>query len=350
MSILVINAGSTSLKYALFKKEEELERGEFEIKDYNYEKAIKQLLRQKDFLQDITAVGHRVVHGGYRFIKPTLMNADVIDGIEVFNDLAPLHNPYNLACAKIVREYLPDIPHVAVFDTAFFADLPKRAKIYALPKEITEKYKIYRYGFHGLSHEYVMNESARQLNRDVKELNLITCHLGGGGSIAAIKQGKPIDISMGWTPMEGLVMMTRSGDLGPGIVLELLKILPGEITEEKVNQLYDLLNYHSGIKGMTGINDFRELLKQLSLGDEEAKLAFDVVVYRIVKYIGAYWVVLGGQLDAVVFTGAIGAGNPTTRNQIISKLNFLAGVEFLAIGSNEEFMIYKNTTQLFPEQ
>ena len=350
MSILIINAGSTSLKYALFENQKELDRGAFEIKDSNYEKTIKQLLRQQNNLQDITVVGHRIVHGGHKFVKPTLINDEVISNIESFNNLAPLHNPFNLACVKIVREYLPDIPHVAVFDTAFFSSLPAQAKIYALPKKITEKYEIYRYGFHGLSHEYAMNDVARQLNRDAKQLNLITCHLGGGGSIAAIKQGQPIDISMGWTPMEGLVMMTRSGDLGPGIVLELLKILPGEVTEEKVDQLEDLLNHHSGMKGLSGISDFRELLKQLSLGDEDAKLAFDIAIYRIVKYIGAYWAILGGQLDAIAFTGAIGAGNPITRNQVINKLKFLTNVEFLVVKPDEEFIIYKNTIKLFPEQ
>lgn len=349
MSILVINAGSTSLKYVLFKNGKETDRGVFEIKDGDYEKAIKQLLRKQSNLQEITAVGHRVVHGGSKFIEPTVLDENVISQIEEFNDLAPLHNPYNIACAKIVQEYLPDIPHVAVFDTAFFSDLPLQAKIYALPKEITEKYKIYRYGFHGLSHEYAMNKAAENLGRDAGQINLITCHLGGGGSIAAIKKGKPVDISMGWTPMEGLVMMTRSGDLGPGIVLELLKILPGEITEEKIDHLADLLNHHSGIKGLSGINDFQELLKQFSLGDEEAKLAFDVFIYRIVKYIGAYWAALEGQVDAVVFTGAIGAGNPITRNRIISKLKFLSGIEFLAIKTDEELTIYKNIIKLFPE-
>lgn len=350
MSVLVINAGSTSLKYALFRDNQELAKGTFEIENSNYDKAIKQLLRKQDNLQEIKAVGHRVVHGGDKFFVPTILDADTISQIEDFNKLAPLHNPYNIASAKIAQEYLPDIPHVAIFDTAFFSGLPVPAKIYGLPKEITEKYKIYRYGFHGLSHEYVVRKAAQQLDRDVKDINLITCHLGGGASIAAIKRGQPVDISMGWTPMEGLVMMTRSGDLGPGIVLELLKILPGEINEEKINHLADLLNHHSGIKGLSGINDFQELLRQVSLGDDEAKLAFDIFIYRILKYIGAYWAILEGQVDAIVFTGAIGAGNPMTRNKIISKLKFLSNVEFLTIKTDEEFMIYQKVVKLFPEK
>ena len=346
MSFLVINAGSTSLKYALFKKGEELGRGDFEIVAGNYEKAIKQLLRNLDNLQDITAVGHRVVHGGYKFIKPTLISDDVISSIEEFNELAPLHNPHNLACIKIVREYLPDVPHVAVFDTAFFSDLPQPAKIYALPKEITEKYKIYRYGFHGTSHKYVLEESAKLLKTEINKMNLISCHLGGGWSITAVKNGQPIDTSMGLTPLEGLVMMTRAGDIDPGIIFKLLEEMPGEINKEKVAGIYDLLNKQSGIKGLSGVNDFQELLKLVSLGDREANLAFDLSVNRLAKYIGAYWAELEGQAQAIVFTGAIGAGNPMTRNRVMKKIKCLGELPMLAVKADEELMIAREVKQL----
>ncbi|MEA3464221.1 MAG: acetate/propionate family kinase [Patescibacteria group bacterium] len=342
MSILVINSGSTSLKYKLFDNaEKEIKQGVF-TDIASHETAIKNCLREIGDLRGIKAVGHRVVHGGDQFIKPTLINDEVLAELEKFSDLAPLHNPYNIAGIKAVSGFLPETPQVAVFDTAFFADLPEAAKIYALPISMLDKYKIKRYGFHGISHQFAMREAAKQLNRDVKKINLITCHLGGGWSITAIKGGKPIDTSMGWTPLGGLVMMTRAGDLDPGIVVELLRREEAKLHIGNLASIENILNRESGIKGLSGgITDYQKLLREVSLGNKQAKLAFDVAIYKLCKYIGAYWAILQGKVDAIVFTGAIGAGNPMTRNAVIAKLKFLNNIPAMAVKANEELMIAK---------
>jgi len=347
MSILVINSGSTSLKYKLFSEaEKEIKHHEF-IDITNHEQALKNALREIGDLSDIKAVGHRVVHGGDKFFKPSLVNEAILSKLKEFNDLAPLHNPYNLAGIKAASGFLPEIPQVAVFDTAFFVDLPEVAQFYAIPRKLSLEHKIRRYGFHGISHEFVTAEAACQLRKEKNKVNLITCHLGGGWSIAAIKKGKPVDTSMGWTPMEGLVMMTRSGDLDPGIVIELLKMSPSHLGDEKCQDVYNLLNHQSGIKGLvSGINNYQELLKEVSLGNQEAKLAFAIAIYRLLKYIGAYWAVLEGNVDAIVFTGAIGAGNPMTRNQVMDKLRFLSDVPVMAIKTNEELMIARRVREV----
>jgi len=347
MSILVINTGSTSLKYKLFdEQKKEIKRGDFtDVKNLN--QAIKNTLREISDLRDIKAVGHRVVHGGDKFIKPILINDEILARLEEFNDLAPLHNPYNLAGIKAVREYLPDVPQIAVFDTAFYSNLPKIARIYAIPMQYIEKYKIYRYGFHGISHEFAMLEAAHQLKIQATEINLITCHLGGGWSATAIKNGKPVDTSMGYTPLEGLVMMTRSGDLDPGVIIKLLKESTRLLRDEKCEDIYSLLNYQSGLKGLSGgITNYQELLREVSLGNQEAKQAFDVAIYRLSKYIGAYWTVLQGKVDAIVFTGEVGAGNPMTRNAVMAKLKFLGEVPVLVVKTNEELMIAREVDKV----
>jgi len=346
MSILVINAGSTSIKYKLFDDDEkEIKQGYLEnIK--NHVTAFKLVLREIGDLRDLTAVGHRVVHGGDKFIKPLLINKENLLELEKFNDLAPLHNPYNLAGIKAALEYLPQVKQVAVFDTAFYADLPLKAKIYALPTELTEKYKIYRYGFHGISHKFVMQESAKLLGKQINRINLISCHLGGGWSITAIKNGKPMDTSMGLTPLAGLVMMSRPGDLDAEIIFRLLKVMPGEINREKVEQLNDVLNHQSGIKGMTGFEDYKKFLSSVSSGNNQAELAFSLAIGRLVKYIGSYWTELEGRTDAIVFTGAIGAGNPTTRNQVMKRIKCLGELPMLVIKTNEELMIAREVKEL----
>lgn len=346
MPILAINSGSTSIKYALFNDQEaEIKRGEVEnVKDHNT--ALKSVLRQIGDLRDLKAVGHRVVHGGLKFSEPLLINEKNFSELGQFNDLAPLHNPYNLAGIKATVEYLPQVRQVAVFDTAFFSALPRAAKLYALPVELSEKYGIYRYGFHGTSHKYVLEESAKLLRKEVNKINLISCHLGGGWSITAVKNGLPVDTSMGLTPLEGLVMMTRPGDIDPGIIFRLLKIMPGEITETKVDLLYDLLNNDCGIKGLAGFDNYQKFLASVSLGSEDAKLAFDLAINRLVKYIGAYWTELRGVVDAVVFTGAIGAGNPMTRNQVMEKIKCLGELPVLAIKTDEELMIAREVKKL----
>ncbi|MFH1582905.1 MAG: acetate/propionate family kinase [Candidatus Falkowbacteria bacterium] len=346
MSILVINSGSTSIKYKLFAdNEEEIKQGNIDnVTDH--QAALKQVLRDVGGLQNLKAVGHRVVHGGHKFSKPLLINQNNFLELEQFNNLAPLHNPYNLAGIKAAIGYLPQIKQVAVFDTAFYANLPEISRLYALPAEISERYKIYRYGFHGTSHKYVMQESAKLLKTEINKINLISCHLGGGWSITAIKNGQPIDTSMGLTPLEGLVMMTRAGDIDPGIIFKLLEEMPEEINQDKAARVYNLLNKQSGIKGLAGVNNFRELLKMVSLGNKEANLAFDLSINRLVKYIGAYWTELEGKAQAIIFTGAIGAGNPMTRNQVMKKIKCLGKLTMLAIETNEELMIAREVKEL----
>lgn len=346
MSILAINSGSTSIKYKLFADDEkEIKQGYIEnVKDHFT--AIKLVLREIGDLRDLTAVGHRVVHGGHKFFKPLLINQVNLIELEQFNHLAPLHNPYNLAGIKAAAAYLPQARQVAVFDTAFFHDLPDTAKFYALPREIIQQYNIYRYGFHGISHKFITAEAAKLLKKKVNKINLISCHLGGGWSIAAIKNGKPIDTSMGLTPLEGLVMITRSGDIDPGVIFKLLEVMPGEVNQAKVDQIYDMLDQQSGIKGLSGFTDYQQLLASASLGNEQAKLAFDLAVNRLVKYIGAYFTLLEGQAEAVIFTGSVGSGNPATRNQVMKKIKCLGQLPILTIKTNEELMIAREAREL----
>ena len=346
MSILAINSGSTSVKYKLFADDErEIKQGSVEnVKDHST--TIKLVLREIGDLRDLAAVGHRVVHGGHKFLKPLLINEGNLIELEQVNNLAPLHNPYNLAGIKAAIAYLPQAKQVAVFDTAFFSDLPDTAKFYALPLELMKKYDIHRYGFHGISHKFITAEAAKLLQKKVNQVNLISCHLGGGWSIAAIKNGKPIETSMGFTPLEGLVMISRSGDLDPGIIFKLLEVMPGEVNQAKVDQLYDILNKHSGIKGLSGLTDYQKLLANVSLGNREAGLAFDLAINRLVKYIGAYFTILEGQAEAIVFTGSVGSGNPVTRNQVMKKIKCLGRLPMLTIKTDEELMIAREVKEL----
>ncbi|MBA3046794.1 acetate/propionate family kinase [Patescibacteria group bacterium] len=347
MSILVINSGSTSFKYKLFDDGDKEIKGNTFSEFTDLSQAVKSALKEINDLRDISAIGHRVVHGGDEFIKPEIIDDEKLAKLEKYNELAPLHNPYNSAGIKEMMDYFPDVPQVAVFDTAFFAALPDVARTYALPTDLAERLNIKRYGFHGISHEFVAQEAAHKFNKDINKINLISCHLGGGWSIAAVKNGKPIDISMGWTPLEGLVMMTRAGDLDPGVIIKLIKDQAENYGENALENVYKLLNYESGIKGVSGgVDNFKDLLKEINFGDEKAKLAFDLAVYRLRKYIGAYWAVLEGNIDAVVFTGSIGSGDPITRNNVMSKLKFLGNVPVLAIKTNEELMIARETRQL----
>jgi len=349
MSILVINSGSTSIKYKLIAGDEKvIKQGNVSnVKDHLT--AVKLILREIGDLRDLAAVGHRVVHGGPKFFKPLLINDDNLLELEKFNNLAPLHNPYNLAGIKAAMAYLPQAKQVAVFDTAFYSGLPDTAKFYALPMDLAKKYNIYRYGFHGISHKFVALEAARLLKKEVDKINLISCHLGGGWSITAVKNGAPVDTSMGLTPLEGLVMMSRAGDMDPGIIFKLLEAMPGEVNQSKVDELYDILNKQSGIKGLSGFEDYQEFLTEVSLGGREAKLAFDLAINRLVKYVGAYWTLLDGKADAIIFTGAIGAGNPMTRNQVMKKIKCLGDLPMLAIKTDEELMIAREVKKLLIE-
>ncbi|UTT47896.1 acetate/propionate family kinase [Rhodococcus gordoniae] len=310
----------------------------------------------------IVAVGHRLVHGGKVFYEPTLIDDDVVRAVDELSVLAPLHNPANVVGMEVAREELPEVPHVGVFDTAFFHGLPAHASTYAIDRDIARKYDIRRYGFHGTSHEYVSGRAAEFLGRDIAELNLIVLHLGNGASASAIAGGNPIDTSMGLTPLEGLVMGTRSGDIDPGVVMHL-----NRAAGLKVDAIDDLLNRHSGLKGLSGVNDFRALSKLVGEGDEDARLAYDVYVHRIRKYLGAYTFELGG-VDAIVFTGGVGENNVDVRRDSLAGLDRLgivvddarntadgdgerrisadsSHVEVLVIPTNEELAIARAAVQ-----
>ena len=334
--ILVLNCGSQSIKWKLFDRGLKLKKeGKREVfNSKNYQKILKEELSKLDnFRKNIEKVGHRVVHGGEKFRKPTKVNKKVLKELEKFNKLAPLHNPFNILGIKVAREVFPKSQQIAVFDTEFYGNLPKKAYIYPLPENLRKKYKFRRFGFHGISHEYVAKTAAKKIKKPFEKLKIITCHLGGGSSITAIKNGMVVDTSMGFTPLEGLVMMTRPGDIDPGIILELVKKLP----LKKVNTI---LNFKSGLKGLSGYEDMLKILNLVKKGDKKAKLALEVFVYRIKKYIGAYFGILGG-CDLLVFGGTIGYGSPKIRNMICKDMNILKNSRILAIKTNEELAIAK---------
>lgn len=311
----------------------------------------------------IVAVGHRVVHGGAVFHEPVLIDDAVLKELRRLSPLAPLHNPPNVVGIEVARKLLPDVPHVAVFDTAFFHTLPDAAATYAIDAEVARANRVRRYGFHGTSHEYVSGRAAAFAGRDDAELNQIVLHLGNGASASAIRGGRAIDTSMGMTPLEGLVMGTRSGDLDPGVILHLARN-----AGMKVDEIDDLLNRHSGLKGLCGVNDFRALLGLVADGDGAAKLAYDVYVHRLRRYIGAYLVELGG-VDVITFTGGVGENNVDVRRDALAGLDRLgivvdetlnqspdrgerrisaesSSVEVLVVPTNEELAIARKAIAL----
>lgn len=268
-------------------------------------------------LTDIAAVGHRVVHGGALFTEPVVIGDDVRSGIEKIAELAPLHAHANLAGIDAAMARFDDIPHVAVFDTTFHNTLPPRAREYALPREITQAHGIRRYGFHGISHAYVSRRAASFLRRPVESLDLITLHLGNGASATAIRKGVSIDTSMGMTPLEGLVMGTRCGDVDPAVPM-----LLGEITGRSREDVHRLMNHESGLLGLCGASDMRDVHRLADLGDKDARAALEMYCYRAKKYIGAYFAALG-RLDAIVFTGGVGENDPDVRATICEGLENL---------------------------
>lgn len=377
MLILVVNCGSSSIKYNLFDTDEKepvvLSKGVVErigetssllihevpgrgglkkkIICLNHHKAMEKirdvLTDPKEGLlsniKDVMGVGHRVVHGGEEFNQSTLINKSVLKSIEKFSALAPLHNPPSLEGIKSCMKIFKDVPQIAVFDTAFHQSMPQSAFVYGIPYDLYKKYGIRRYGFHGTSHRYVSEKAAEILGRPVDKLNLITVHLGNGCSIAAVSKGKSVDTSMGFTPLEGLVMGTRSGDIDPAIVTFLI-----ERKGLNAGQVDGLLNKQSGLLGISGVsNDMRDLLKAVESGNEKAKLAYDVFVYRIKKYIGSYSAVLG-KVDAIIFTAGIGENVPEIRKSIEKQLKPLLGnfVKFLMVKTNEELLIAKDTYRI----
>ncbi|MCZ4521623.1 acetate kinase [Rhodococcus ruber] len=263
---------------------------------------------------DVTAVGHRVVHGGTVFYRPTIIDDAVVQQISDLSSLAPLHNPPNVLGIEVAREQLPDVPHVAVFDTAFFHSLPEAAATYAIDAAVAAEHDIRRYGFHGTSHHYVSDQVAQFLGRDLAELNQIVLHLGNGASASAVSGGKAVDTSMGLTPLEGLVMGTRSGDIDPGVIMHLRRS-----AGMSVDDIDALLNRRSGLIGLSGVNDFRQLQQRIDDGDASARLAYDVYIHRLRKYIGAYMLGLG-RLDVVTFTAGVGENAAAVRADALANL------------------------------
>ncbi|HEY5808539.1 MAG TPA: acetate/propionate family kinase [Povalibacter sp.] len=265
----------------------------------------------------VEAVAHRIVHGGADFVQPTLLDDAVTTAIAKLNDLAPLHNPFALEAATFARVQMPQVPHVAVFDTAFHATLPARAKHYALPAEVSSRFGIRRYGFHGTSHSQVTRSIAQHLGTQPQLLRIVSCHLGNGASVAAVEYGRSVETSMGMTPLEGLVMGTRCGDVDPGALLYLLQ--HGGYDGSSLNEL---LNNGCGLKGLTGTNDLRSIERRAEQGDETCRLAIALYAHRVRKYIGAYAAVMGG-VDVIVFTGGIGENSALMRHRILQRFDFL---------------------------
>ncbi len=266
----------------------------------------------------LSGVGHRVVHGGERFNAPTLLSPNAVDAIEALAPLAPLHNPANVAAIRAAQALFPALPHVAVFDTAFHATLPRRARTYALPHELTEKHGLRRYGFHGTSHAWAARQVARHLESDVRDLRIITCHLGNGSSACAIELGRSVETSMGMTPLEGLVMGTRAGDVDAGMLLRLMQDEGWSAAE-----MDRVLNHDSGLAGLSGVgNDMRDIEARAADGDERCRLALHVFTHRLRRYIGAYAAVMGG-VDAIAFTGGIGENSALVRHRTLQRLDFL---------------------------
>ena len=395
MKILVINSGSSSLKYQLFDMEKEhvLAKGlcdrigiqnsfikqtynngsefikETELKDHN--DAIKEVINALtdkehgviESMDEISSVGHRVVHGGERFYKSVIIDRDVLNTIEECIELAPLHNGPNMIGIKACKKLMPNVPMVAVFDTAFHQTMPKKAFLYALPYSLYEKNGVRRYGFHGTSHKYVAERAAVMLNRPIEELKIVTCHLGNGSSICAVKHGKSVDTSMGYTPLAGVPMGTRCGSIDPAIVISLI-----EHDKYDSSMLNELLNKKSGVLGISGISsDFRDLDEAAEKGNERAELALEIFAYQVRKYIGAYAAAMGG-IDALVFTAGIGENNQGLRKRVVTGLEFLgveidddknsqrggekdistdqARVRTLVISTNEELAIARETLKL----
>ncbi len=319
MRVLVLNAGSSSLKLSLVDDDDTtLAEHDFDMNDGRLDDS--QLASAVRSMQGIEAVGHRVVHGGPRYPASVRIDGEVIRYLVSITDLAPLHLPAALAGIASVRELLPRMPSVACFDTAFHSKMPAAASTYAIPLEWRERYGIKRYGFHGFSHSYAARRVAAMLGRPLGELRVVTCHLGAGASLAAVRGGRSVDTTMGFTPLEGLVMATRSGTVDPGVLLYLQR--HAGLTEP---ELTDALDRQGGLLALGGTADMREVLRRIAAGDDAAELAFDVYAHRLRGLIAAMAAAMGG-LEALVFTGGVGENAPHVRAAAVSGLRFL-GVE-----------------------
>ena len=395
MNILVINCGSSSLKYQLINSDSEAvlakglcerigidgsrityqpEGGEKIVKESpmpTHTQAIQLVLEALTdsttgvikSLDEVGAVGHRVVHGGEAFTSSTRITEETSAAIEACNDLAPLHNPANLIGIRACQELMPNTPMVAVFDTAFHQTMPEKAYLYGLPYEYYEKYKVRRYGFHGTSHSYVSKRAAEFLGKPYDNLKTIVCHLGNGSSISAVKNGESVDTSMGLTPLEGLVMGTRSGDIDPGVMQFLM-----HKENMDIDEMLNVLNKKSGVYGMSGVSsDFRDIENAANEGNKRAETALESFVYRVAKYVGAYAAAMGG-VDAIAFTAGVGENDKITRKKVCDYLGFLgitiddeanakrgeeivistpdSKVSVLVIPTNEELAIARETLAL----
>ena len=395
MKILVINCGSSSLKYQLIDSDTEqvlakglCERIGIEGGCLTHQGAGKEKVTlQKDMpehtvavqmviealtdkehgviasLDEIGAVGHRIVHGGEKFAGSVIVTKEVVQAIEECAELAPLHNPANLIGIRSCEKIMPNVPQAAVFDTAFHQTMPEKAYLYGLPYEYYEKYKVRRYGFHGTSHDFVSARAAQMIGKDRKDLRIIVCHLGNGASISAVKYGESVDTSMGLTPLEGLIMGTRCGDIDPAVVGFI-----GEKEHFSYQELSDMMNKKSGVLGMSGISsDFRDLGEAADKGNERARMTLNAYAYRVAKYIGAYTAAMGG-VDVIAFTAGVGENNASVREMIGSYLGFLgteidaeknklrgeevvlstpeSRVSVMVVPTNEELAIARETLRL----
>lgn len=324
--IIVFNAGSSTIKYKVFEYKTLKELYSKKIENIkNKEKVVKKVLKK---WKNPKLIAHRVVHGGEKFTDPTLVNQKVIKQLKTLNTLAPLHNPHNLEIIELCKKELPKTKQVAVFDTGFYKTLPEKSFLYALPYSLYKKHGIRKYGFHGISHQYLASQ--------IKAKKLITCHLGNGSSITAIKNGKAIETTMGFTPLEGLPMGTRCGSIDPAIPLHLIKQL--KLSPKKVEEI---LNKESGFKGLSGkTSDVRVLHKLYKNKDPRAILTLEKFAYECAKVIGAYYIVLGG-LDTLAFTGGIGENAPYIRNLIKKHLKHLPKFDIMVFQANEELQIAK---------
>ncbi len=390
--IIAMNAGSSSFKFQLFEMPEEVEvakglveriglsNGIFSVtvdgekkvqeRDFaNHEDAVDAMLDELlkleviNDINDIIGSGHRVVHGGETFEDSVLITDEVVKKIDELSELAPLHNPANLMGIKAFREQLPDVPHVAVFDTSFHQSMPESSYLYSLPYSYYKEYGIRKYGFHGTSHKYVTGRASEMLGRPLEELRLISCHLGNGASIAAVKGGKSIDTSMGFTPLAGVTMGTRSGNLDPALIPYIM-----EKTGKTATEVLNVLNKESGLLGVSGFSsDLRDIEKEAKNGNSRAELALNVFGERIHKYMGSYATRMGG-LDAIIFTAGVGENSDVVRAKVINGLEFMgvyfdetmndvkgqekfinhpySPVKIIVIPTNEELMIARDVMRI----
>jgi acetate kinase len=328
--ILVLNCGSQSIKWKLY--DEKLKQlKEKEISVLNSKEFGKKLEEELGSLKEheITYIGHRVVHGGEEYVQATVINKRGLKKLEKFNYLAPLHNPFNTLGIKIAMKVFPKAKEVAVFDTEFYSNFSEEVYSYALPAKLVKKKGYRKYGFHGISHKYASEQAAKEIKKPYNKLKIISCHLGGGASVTAISKGKAVDTSMGYTPLDGVAMMTRCGDIDPGIILELMKDYP-------VAKIKHILNKESGLYGICGKDNMLAILDGIKKGNKKAILSLDIYTYRIKKYIGAYCAIMGG-CDLIVFTGTIGYRSAKIRKMILKDLPFK--VKDIEIKPDEELAI-----------